>query len=257
MRRKINALRRLLQENPPPDPAPTAWEAVLARIAATVGCGPRRRPGGPERTFEGVLPMTTATKQALCGAVLGALALAAGGGRADDGPGPEVNVGDLAPAFEAPDDLGQPWKSADHVGKKYVVVYFFPGDFTPGCTAQAQHFRDAMNKLNDEGVEVVGVSGDAVQTHQLFKKAQKLNFTLLSDEEGRLAGAFGVPVGKGAEVKTKDADGQPLTVKRPLTASRWTFVIGKDGRSSTRTPRWTRSTTAKEVADLIGRLGNP
>ena len=134
-------------------------------------------------------------------------------------PKAELKVGDLAPAFEGMDDLGQPWKSADHVGKKYVVVYFFPGDFTPGCTRQAQNFRDAMNRLTDEGVEVVGVSGDSVLTHQMFKKAQKLNFSLLSDEMGRLAGTFGVPVEKGAEVKTKDVDGQPVTVKRAVTAA--------------------------------------
>lgn len=209
--------------------------------------------------------MTTATKHALCGAVLGALALAAGGGRADDPPGTEVKVGDFAPPFEAPDDQGQPWKSSDHAGKKYLVVYFFPGDFTPGCTRQAQNFRDAMNRLSDQGVEVVGVSGDSAETHQLFKKAQKLNFTLLSDEEGRLAAAFGVPVGKGAVVKArdadgrplKDADGEPVTVKRAVTAARWTFIIGTDGRVVYKNTQVDPIKDSKEVADVIGRLGKP
>ena len=114
-----------------------------------------------------------------------------------------------------------------------------------------------MNKLNDEGVEVVGVSGDAVLTHQMFKKAQKLNFTLLSDEEGKLAGTFGVPVGKGAEVKTKDADGQPLTVKRALTASRWTFVIGRDGQVVYKNTQVNPVKDSKEVADLIEKLEKP
>ena len=111
-----------------------------------------------------------------------------------------------------------------------------------------------MNKLTDEGAEVVGVSGDAVLTHQMFKKAQKLNFTLLSDEEGRLAGIFGVPVGKGAEVKTKDADGQPVTVKRALTAARWTFVVGKDGRIVYKNIQVDPVKDAKEVTDLIDKL---
>jgi peroxiredoxin Q/BCP len=190
--------------------------------------------------------------------LLGALALAVIGGRAaGEGPMVDLKVGDAAPTFEAVDDQGQPWKSADHVGKQYVVVYFFPGDFTPGCTRQAQNFRDAMNRLTDEGVEVVGVSGDAVTTHQMFKKAQKLNFTLLSDDEGRLAGTFGVPVGKGAEVKTKDADGQPVTVKRGVTAARWTFIIGKDGRLLYKNTQVDPAKDAKEVADLIDHLNKP
>ncbi len=200
--------------------------------------------------------MRTATNRILGGAMLSVLALATVGGRAADEKA-ELKVGDPAPAFEGVDDLGRPWKSADHVGKKYVVVYFFPGDFTPGCTRQAQNFRDAMNRLTDEGVEVVGVSGDAVQTHQMFKKAQKLNFGLLSDEMGRLAGTFGVPVGKGAEVKTKDADGQTVTVKRAVTAARWTFIIGKDGRIVYKNAQVDPAKDSKQVADLIDQLNKP
>lgn len=201
--------------------------------------------------------MTTATNRLIGGAVLGVAALVLGGRATGDDPNAGLKVGDAAPAFEAVDDLGQPWKSADHVGKKYVVVYFFPGDFTPGCTRQAQNFRDAMNKLNDAGVEVVGVSGDSVSTHELFKKAQKLNFTLLSDDAGKLAGTFGVPVGKGAKVKTKDADGQPLTIERAVTASRWTFVLGRDGKIVYKNTQVDPVKDSKEVADLIERLNKP
>ena len=96
----------------------------------------------------------------------------------------DLNLGDAAPAFEAKSDQGTTWTSAEHYGKKWVVVYFFPGDFTPGCTAQANAFRDAMNKLTARGVEVIGVSGDSAESHSLFKKVQKLNFTLLADEDG-------------------------------------------------------------------------
>src|SRR5829696_6114118 len=87
--------------------------------------------------------------------------LAASGTRADDQK-VEVKVGDKAPAFEARSDADARWSSADRFGKKWVVVYFYPGDFTPGCTAQANAFRDAMHKLEAKGVEVVGVSGDSV-----------------------------------------------------------------------------------------------
>jgi len=166
----------------------------------------------------------------------------------------DLKPGDAAPVFEGTDEQGRAWKSADHVGKKYVVVYFYPGDFTPGCTAQARNFRDNMNKLSAKDVVVVGVSGDSVQTHLLFKKVQQLNFPLLADEEGRLAQQFGVPVGKGGEVKTKDLDGQTVTLIRKVTIQRWTFVIGKDGKIVSRNVNVNAEKNSKEVAELIDTL---
>ncbi len=77
--------------------------------------------------------------------------------RADDKPA-ELKVGDQAPSFTSTDDEGKSWKSSDHVGKKILVVYFYPADMTPGCTKQACGFRDDMAKLTDKGIEVVGVS---------------------------------------------------------------------------------------------------
>ena len=123
-----------------------------------------------------------------------ALGLFAVGARADDKK-VDLKVGDAAPAFEARTDEVKTWSSADHYGKKWVVIYFYPGDFTPGCTAQAKAFNAAMDKLTEQGVEVVGISGDSVSTHEPFKKAMKLNFTLLADEAGEVAMKFGVPVG--------------------------------------------------------------
>src|SRR5947209_6027822 len=108
-------------------------------------------------------------------AVALSLALFAAAGRAEDKPADapvDLKVGDKAPAFELRTDADTTWTSADHVGKKWVVVYFYPGDFTPGCTAQANAFKDGMNQLAGLGVEVVGVSGDSVRTHGLFKEAQ-------------------------------------------------------------------------------------
>jgi peroxiredoxin Q/BCP len=190
------------------------------------------------------------------GLVLGALALAPAALAVEDKPA-DLKVGDLAPVFGVMDDQGQPWKSADHVGKKYLVLYFFPGDFTPGCTRQAQNFRDAMNKLEEKGVEVVGVSGDEVKTHQLFKKAQMLNFTLLSDADGALAKTFGVPLTAGAQVKAKDADGKPITVDRAVTAARWTFIIGKDGKIAYKNIAVNPAKDSKDVTDLIEKLEKP
>ena len=187
--------------------------------------------------------------------ILGCIVLAAGGlATAADDQKVDLKVGDAAPVFAGTDDKSLPWKSADRVGKKYVVVYFYPADFTPGCMRHAQNFRDDMNNLAAKGVEVVGVSGDSVGTHQLFKKDQKLNFTLLADEDGSLAKKFGVPVGKGGEVKVKDADGKPVTLKRGVTAARWTFVIGKDGKIAYKNTRVNPAQDSKQVADLIEKL---
>ncbi len=96
-------------------------------------------------------------------------------------------VGDAAPAFKGTDNRGQPWDSAEHVGKNYTVIYFYPADFTGGCIKQAETFRDTMNQLTEQGVTVIGVSGDSVKNHQLFKEAWTLNYTLLADEAGEPA----------------------------------------------------------------------
>jgi peroxiredoxin Q/BCP len=142
----------------------------------------------------------------------------------------KLEIGDSAPAFESKDAAGLSWKSVDHVGKKVIVVYFYPGDFTPGCTAQAKKFQEHMNKLYDQGAEVVGISGDSAETHARFKDAYKLTYTLVADEKGNIAQSFGVPVGPGANVKAILADKTKLEFKRQVTAARWTFIIGLDGK---------------------------
>jgi peroxiredoxin Q/BCP len=125
-----------------------------------------------------------------------------------------LKVGDDAPKFEAVDDTGESWKSEEHVGKKILVIYFYPKDMTPGCTKQACSYRDAQEQLVEDGVEVVGVSADSVESHQAFKKAEDLNFTLLADPEGKLMQAFGVkPIAPGT-----------------MIASRWTFLVDLDGK---------------------------
>ena len=179
-----------------------------------------------------------------------ALGLFAVGARADDKK-VDLKVGDAAPAFEARTDEDKTWSSADHYGKKWVVIYFYPGDFTPGCTAQAKAFNAAMDKLTEQGVEVVGVSGDSVKTHELFKKAMKLNFTLLADEAGEVAKKFGVPVGKGATVKARGADKNAIEFERAVTISRWTFVIGKDGKVAYKNEKVNPLDDAKKIAEFI------
>jgi peroxiredoxin Q/BCP len=142
--------------------------------------------------------------------------------------GVKLKVGDKAPTFTSVDDQGKPWKSKDHVGKGYVVVYFYPADMTGGCTKQACGFRDDFKPLRDLGVEVVGVSGDSVKNHQIFKKVYDLNFTLLADEKGEVAKAFGVPTKAGGKV-TREIDGATVDLIRGVTAARWTFLIDPKG----------------------------
>ena len=165
-----------------------------------------------------------------------------------------VKVGDKAPVFESTDEQGKPWKSTDHVGKKIIVVYFYPADFTGGCTKQACGFRDDVEKLNGQGIMVVGVSGDSVETHKLFKNHHKLNFPLLADEKGEVAKIFGVPVGKGGESPTIGANGEKGKAPRGVTISRWTVVIDKAGKVAAVDAISDAGGDAKRVADLVKKL---
>jgi len=166
----------------------------------------------------------------------------------------DLKVGEGAPEFQGTDDQGQTWKSSDHVGKNVLVVYFYPADLTGGCTKQACGFRDDMKSLTDKGVEVVGVSGDSVTNHQLFKQVHKLNFTLLADERGTIAKKFGVPVSKGGQFKTKDLDGNEVVLTRGITAQRWTFVIGKDGKIAYKNAKVNAPKDSKEILEVVEKL---
>ena len=118
---------------------------------------------------------------------------------ADDAPVPlppgaaGTSEGARMPAFESKGDQGQAWKSSEHVGKKIVVLYFYPGDFTGGCTRQAQEYRESLAKFEALGALVIGVSGGEVATHKLFKETYGLKHTLLADPQGELAKLLGVP----------------------------------------------------------------
>ena len=140
-----------------------------------------------------------------------------------------LEVGDRAPVFQAPADDGSMWRSADHVGSEIVVVYFYPAAMTGGCTAQACAFRDNRTQLEELGATVVGVSGDRLENLRIFKGQNRLNFPLLSDPNGVVMRAFGVPTRAGATI-TREVDGQQVELTRDVTAARWTFIIGRDGR---------------------------
>jgi peroxiredoxin Q/BCP len=104
-----------------------------------------------------------------------------------------LKIGDKAPSFVAVDANGTAFDSTDIIGKKPVVIYFYPKDNTPGCTAQAFGFRDAYEDFIDFGAEVIGVSSDTVSSHKKFTKQFKLPFILLSDSDKKIRKKFGVP----------------------------------------------------------------
>jgi peroxiredoxin Q/BCP len=118
--------------------------------------------------------------------------------------------------FELADSNGKIVKLADFAGK-YIVLYFYPKDNTPGCTAEACSFRDANQVMKDMGVEVIGVSKDSVESHQKFLEKFKLNFTLLSDPEKKLQEAFGVWQKK------------KFMGREYMGTARTTFILGPEG----------------------------
>jgi peroxiredoxin Q/BCP len=181
--------------------------------------------------------------------LLGAIASNAGAQSAVD-----LKFGDSAPAFQAKDDTGKEWKSSEHVGKKVVVVYFYPADMTGGCTKQACGFRDDLKTLTDKGVEVVGVSGDSVKNHQLFKKAHELNFALLADTDGKVAEAFGVPVTAGEKTVKAKIDGKEESLTRTVTTARWTFVIDKSGKIAAKNTTVKAAEDSKAILELVEKL---
>ncbi|MGC1273498.1 MAG: peroxiredoxin [Planctomycetaceae bacterium] len=164
-----------------------------------------------------------------------------------------VEIGEPVPKFTATDDQGNEWKSADHVGEKILVVYFYPADMTGGCTAQACSFRDDMGELKELGVEVVGVSGDSAENHRLFKKAHNLNFTLLADEKGEVAKLFGVPTKPGGTFNT-EVDGKKVALTTGVRAARWTFVIGPDGKVVYKNTKVKPAEDSKAVREVVRKL---
>lgn len=102
-----------------------------------------------------------------------------------------LKPGDKAPAFKGVDQNGDVISLADFKGKK-VVLYFYPKDNTPGCTAQACNLRDNYQTLIKQGYQVIGVSGDSVKSHKKFEEKFDLPFPLIADEDKVILDAYGV-----------------------------------------------------------------
>ncbi len=104
----------------------------------------------------------------------------------------KVTVGQPAPDWQLPDTSGQ-LVSLQQFRGQWVVLYFYPKDDTPGCTAEACAFRDSYEEFQNAGAVVIGVSGDDTPSHERFKSKYNLPFILVSDANNQLRRAYGVP----------------------------------------------------------------
>ncbi len=161
-----------------------------------------------------------------------------------------LKVGDKAPKFKTIADDGSTWDVKDYLGKKNIVVYFYPAAMTGGCTKQACAYRDFKSDIESADAVVVGVSGDNVAGLKLFKLAHDLNFALLSDESGEIAKKFGVPTRDGGTI-TKEINGQSFDLVRGVSASRWTFVIDKNGKVVYKNDKVSATQDTEEVLSFI------
>lgn len=102
-----------------------------------------------------------------------------------------ISEGDQEPKFELKDANGNTVKSSDFKGKKHVI-YFYPRDFTPGCTIEADEFSSEYKKFQKHGIEIIGISTDDVDSHKKFVDKMHIPYVLLSDPEAEVCKKFGV-----------------------------------------------------------------
>jgi peroxiredoxin Q/BCP len=166
----------------------------------------------------------------------GVAALLAGLLVAQAEPAALPKVGDKAPLVTGKNEAGKTWKLEESVGKKIVLLYFYPKDDTPGCTKEACGLRDRMADLKKDNVEVIGVSFDSAESHQKFIEKHSLNFPLLADTDGKIADAYGVRMPNGNK------------------ARRVSFLIGLDGKIAHVTDSPQADVHLTEMKEAVAKL---
>lgn len=151
----------------------------------------------------------------------------------------ELREGDLAPAFEAKDQHGNTVSLNDFRGKT-VILYFYPKDDTPGCTAEACNFRDNHQALIDKGYAVLGVSVDDEKSHGKFSTKYSLPFSLLADTDQKIVQDYGVWVEKNNYGKTY------------MGIARTTFVIDPEGKIVKIVTKVDNPNATQQLLDLMG-----
>ncbi|HEY0055006.1 MAG TPA: thioredoxin-dependent thiol peroxidase [Pedobacter sp.] len=152
----------------------------------------------------------------------------------------ELKEGDIAPQFTANDQNGNPVSLSDFKGKD-VILYFYPKDDTPGCTAEACNFRDNYQSLQQQGFAIIGVSTDDEKSHQKFVNKYQLPFTLISDTDKSIVGAYNVWIEKN------------MYGKKYMGTARKTFLIDKNGVINKIIDKVNTSESSKQVLDLLNR----
>ncbi len=144
-----------------------------------------------------------------------------------------LKVGDIAPDFEAIDQNGNKIRISERKGR-VTVLYFYPKDFTPGCTTEACNFRDNFSEFSKRGIDVIGVSVDTENSHKKFADKLNIPFLLLSDKNKEIARKYNV-----------------LGV---ATAKRVTFIIDKEGKIAHIFEKVSPKDHAREVLEKIEEL---
>jgi peroxiredoxin Q/BCP len=127
-----------------------------------------------------------------------------------------LKIGNKAPDFESINQNGDKVKLSDFIGKK-VVLYFYPRDNTPGCTAQACNLKDNYNTLQQNGYTILGISKDSPKSHQKFINKYDLPFDLIADEDQNIHIKYGTWIEKS------------MYGKNYMGTARWTFLIDEQG----------------------------
>ena len=146
----------------------------------------------------------------------------------------ELKVGDTAPDFSLLDERGLPLSLRDYLGRHVVILYFYPKDFTPGCTKEACSFKDDFSEFEKRDVVILGVSYDEPEEHVKFRIRYSLPYILLSDKDKRVSKIYG-------------AEGV-------FTAKRITYIIDKEGKIAALYPKVDVNIHSKEILDSIDRL---
>jgi len=149
-----------------------------------------------------------------------------------------LQVGDKAPNFTAKDQNGKEVSLSDFKGKT-TILYFYPKDDTPGCTAEACDFRDNYQSLLSKGFEVIGISTDSEKSHKKFETKYSLPFTLIADESKEINEAYGVWVKKN------------MYGKEYMGTQRLTFIINGDGIISHIIQKVDTKAASQQVLDLV------
>ncbi|HWZ02358.1 MAG TPA: thioredoxin-dependent thiol peroxidase [Mucilaginibacter sp.] len=149
-----------------------------------------------------------------------------------------LKEGDKAPDFTAKDQNGKTVSLADYKGKN-VILYFYPKDDTPGCTAEACSFRDNYQSMLGKGFEVIGVSTDNEKSHKKFVNKYSLPFTLIADEDRAIVEAYGLWVEKN------------MYGRKYMGTARTTFIIDGDGNIKKVIEKVDTKNSSQQVIDLL------